>query len=338
MRLNPVLTRELSGRMRGPRAAFALTLHLFVLSAVFVGAYQWVTSRAETSGEPLALRLGALGRSSFGWLVLALSVALAIVLPITTAASVAAERERQTLVPMQLTLLTPWRILLGKIGASLCFVLFLMVAAAPLLAVPVLIGGVDKGQVLRAVVAIVAQATVLTALGVLISALCRRTQTALVISLTASVAALFGSFVVWTAVQSFAFDETSKRHVADVALLANPVVGVADFVTGRHEGKVGADRPVEFIARSVGYTIVKPDDSPPTTAVGAPNFVNPVFGQQVAAPAPKAAPFYGDRKGGESGRWGLPFWAWSLVAYAAMLVGLFALSVRRLRLPARSDR
>src|SRR5690606_33800664 len=83
--------------------------------------------------------------------VLFMLLLVLFLVPGFTSGAIAGERERQTLVPMQVTLLRPWQIVLGKVGASFAFLALLVVAAAPFLGVAYLVGGVTVDAVLKGV-------------------------------------------------------------------------------------------------------------------------------------------------------------------------------------------
>ena len=68
-------------------------------------------------------------------------------MPGISAGSVAGERDRQTLVPLQVTMLGPIQIFFGKVFASSSFLLLLLVGSAPILAVPFLVGGISLTQI-----------------------------------------------------------------------------------------------------------------------------------------------------------------------------------------------
>src|SRR5690606_41945725 len=106
-------------------------------------------------------------------------------------------RERQTLVPLQVTLMRPVSILLGKIGASTAFLLLLLVASMPLLAVSYLIGGVSVGQVLAAVAMVAFTGVGLAAISAGISACVRRVQVATVLSYAATLALVVGTLLAY---------------------------------------------------------------------------------------------------------------------------------------------
>src|SRR5205085_1924729 len=227
--LNPVLARELKQRMRGRLTWLVVTGYLAILALilrfVYLGASQ---SSGSDFGNPLAS--ASVGRSIFHWLLFFMLMLVCFIVPGLTASAISGERERQTLVSLQVTLLRPRSIVLGKLLSSLAFTSFLVLASLPLLSVPFLVGGVSATEVLKGVVMILLTAVVLACLAVASSALLRRTQAATVIAYGLTAALTIGTFIVYGGPR--AMDGPIDK--ASPAILAlNPFVATADVVQGR---------------------------------------------------------------------------------------------------------
>ena len=145
--VNPVLGRELKERMRGRRAVIILTIYLVLLTLALWLVYE-AASASNDFGNPLPTQLAEVGSTVFEWVLFFMLLIILFLVPAQTAGAIAGERERQTLVPLQITLLSPRSILLGKVCAAMAFLALLIVAAVPLLAIAYLIGGVTIQQVL----------------------------------------------------------------------------------------------------------------------------------------------------------------------------------------------
>jgi ABC-type transport system involved in multi-copper enzyme maturation permease subunit len=251
VRVNPVLERELRERVRTRGAPVVLTIFLLLVVALLYLVYRAYGQSAASAfgGSPVGLPAppGAgvqatdaarVGRGIFEWL---LFIALALVLfivPGLTAAAIAGERERQTLVPMQVTLLRPWQIATGKVGASVAYVCLLLVASLPVLAVASIFGGVGLAEVLRALVAIIFVSVVLACVTVACSAVMRRVQGATVLAYTCTLALLFGTLAAYGAAQAVIEinrprGTPSRGERAPAVLLAlNPVLVTAAAMEG----------------------------------------------------------------------------------------------------------
>ncbi|MEA2974170.1 MAG: type transport system permease protein [Actinomycetota bacterium] len=247
--LNPVLARELKQRMRGKLTWLVVTGYLAILALilrfVYLGASQ---SSGADFGNPLAS--ASVGRSIFHWLLFFMLMLVCFIVPGLTASAISGERERQTLVSLQVTMLRPRSIVLGKLLSSLAFTAFLVMASLPLLSVPFLVGGVSATEVVKGVVMILLTAVVLACLAVASSALLRRTQAATVIAYGLTAALTVGTFIVYGGQRAM----DGPINTASPAILAlNPFVATADVVQGRTESS-SFDSPFTALA-----DLVRPD-------------------------------------------------------------------------------
>jgi ABC-type transport system involved in multi-copper enzyme maturation permease subunit len=239
MRINPILSRELRERMRSRRVVIMITAYLLLVLGACALAYSAVSTAQATqmdmfeggmdSSVFLPTQAAEVGRAMFAWTVTAMLVLLALGVPTMAASAVAGERERDTLIPLQVTPLGAPRMVWGKIMATVSFMGLLMVAAAPILALSFVVGGVRISEVLLAIFGLLVTALVLAAIGVMVSAFMKRTLSAALISNF-----LVGSLFVGTVIvaEILASDATGARHprAARWPLLANPVVLVGDLV------------------------------------------------------------------------------------------------------------
>ncbi len=153
MTINPVLSRELRQRFRRGRAPVFFTLWLAI-----VGAFAYLIFLA---GRAFAQSFGgfgigafassaALGRMMFELTAILIMTAVLFIVPGVMALSVVGERERLTLKLLQISQLRPLQIIFGKLASGLAYVLLLILAAGPVLMLPVIIGGVRLADALAA--------------------------------------------------------------------------------------------------------------------------------------------------------------------------------------------
>lgn len=311
-RINPVLDRELRQRSRSARSMVLLSLFLALLIGVLYLAHAGNQASISFSSDPITALTSQVGRSMFEWVLTTMLVLLLFLVPGISSGSVAGERDRQTLIPLQVTLLGPVQIFLGKVLASSSFVLLLTVAAAPVLAVPYLVGGVSLGSVVRALVALLVVGVVLAVIGVACSAIFRRTQTAtlaaygMVLALTAGTLVLLAMLAVIDAQRGT--DEIEARLVA---VYANPFVAVADA-----SGEVGSRATSPF--SPIKQALLAASAGPDVEIVDAGVVIDRRTGERV------------DR---DVGPGGVPIWVRSLLAQAAIAGLLALLGIRKLRAP-----
>src|SRR4051812_27253118 len=110
--LNPLLTKELRGRMRGWRAMGILTGYLGLLAGVTWLIYLLITITASESDITGA----QLGKFLLGAIVVLQVFFVALLAPAFTAGIITGEREKQTYDLLMTTLLRPRSIILGKLG------------------------------------------------------------------------------------------------------------------------------------------------------------------------------------------------------------------------------
>jgi ABC-2 type transport system permease protein len=201
---NPVIMKELRGRMRGTRAFILLTFHVMALSGfvtLIYGAYA-----ASTNNVYSGVTNQVLGKIVFG-AVVGLELLLAcFITPALTAGAISGEREKQTFDLLRTTLLPAHTLVLGKLGSAMLFVLILLVAALPLQSLAFLLGGVAPEEFFISAVLLVATAFLFGTAGIFFSSLMRRTLGSTVLS------------------YSFALLDTLGLPLVMLAIL--PVVGI----------------------------------------------------------------------------------------------------------------
>jgi ABC-2 type transport system permease protein len=135
--LNPILTKEMRTRMRGMRSFAVVTIYAFTLG-VILGLFYWGFSAAERYGA-----LSGLGEKLAAVAVFVQMALICLISPTFTAAAISSEREQQTFELLVSSLATPWTILFGKVGASLCYLLLVLFGALPIVSFLYLVGGVS---------------------------------------------------------------------------------------------------------------------------------------------------------------------------------------------------
>src|SRR5689334_15270069 len=158
---NPVLVKELRGRMRGSRAFIVLTVYLLILSAVTLLLYAALGANPGTD-----LNAGRrIGKALFLTIATVALIEVCMITPALTSGSIAGEKERQTYDLLVASLLSPWQIVWGKLGAALAFAMLLILAVVPVMSLAFLFGGVTLAEVLIALVGLVTTAVFYATVG-----------------------------------------------------------------------------------------------------------------------------------------------------------------------------
>ena len=263
--ITAVSIKELRGRMRGRRAFVVLTIYLLLLSLFAFSIYYYLKQQAVTTlttnpnifpgiprdfpGMPLpgdgaltqTLSNGtalsaAIGHGIFGGL-LALETLLVLVLaPAFTTGAISLEREKQTIDMLVTTPLSTLGMVIGKLLSALSYVFLLIIASLPLASLVFVFGGVGPEDLIRAYAFLFALAFGMGAVGLFVSALVKRTQTAtvvtfvLVLVLSIGTAALHQFWQMASRSSSSSVLVSSRGKAPEALLWLNPFVADADMI------------------------------------------------------------------------------------------------------------
>ncbi len=214
MEFNPIIIKELRGRMRGWRATVVVTVYLLVISAVMLLFYGGLYNNNSFSSN------AQVGKSLFLPIIIVQVLLLSIIAPISTAAAISSERERQTYDVLLTTLLPPRSIILGKLLAALAYSLLLMVVTLPLDVLCLLLGGLDISDVLLANLVLLSMTVLYGSFGLYSSTAMRSTlgATSLAIGLVVFLSALLPLFAAL-----FLYSAGSFARFNDVFNIVNAV-------------------------------------------------------------------------------------------------------------------
>ncbi len=227
---NPVVTKELRGRMRGARTYWLLFGYLLLLSLLFFFWYLgWWSSHANAMQTGGASAAFTAGRMFFKVLFYAQAVMIALITPALTAGAISVEREQRTFEMLRSTVLKPRAIVWGKLTSSVSFVILLLTSSLPLVSLCFLLGGVSPGEVFFSYVLLAGDAFLFGAIGLCWSAYAANTATATVLSY----ATLIAFFVVTFPFAVPVLDESGSTPVYGLCAL-NPVGAVTGAVVPEH--------------------------------------------------------------------------------------------------------
>lgn len=317
MSVNPIIGRELTQRMRGARSYLAISIFVGILAIATYLIFETVV--ASNSRYDITTRTGA-GRAVFEWTVLIMTALVGFFLPGFTAGAIAGERERQTLATLQVTLLRTRSILVGKVLSAVAFLLLLVVAATPVLAVSYVLGGITVREIFLALVAIVLFGVILAMVMVAVSSLTKRVQTATILAYgVAALVCLFGPLMYLVA--SILDGRTPDDEIAAPAwmLLLSPLMIIVDLATGNRTAGNGP------LSQMRGYLAEAKARNDGSWWAWFPDPVDFVHVNEAMRTGRPLGP-------------GPAAWVLSLGASALFAVVLLVLAARRLRTPADTER
>jgi ABC-2 type transport system permease protein len=194
-RTNPVMLKEIRGRMRGIRAFVVLTVYLGLMSGFTALLYLVYLPVNQQTGSAAA---GEVGRVLFMGIVGIELMLIIFIAPAFTAGAITGERERQTYDLLRTTLLPSPSFVIGKLESALSYVLLLLLAAIPLQSIAFLFGGVSELELILSFEILMVTAVALGTVGIFFSAIAPRTLSASVRAYTATLVATFGAPLVAT--------------------------------------------------------------------------------------------------------------------------------------------
>ncbi len=313
--INPVLSRELKERMRTGRAFVVIGTFLALLILTVYLVYQGSTTTGEIQSD--LARQTQLGRDLFEWVLFVMLALVLFFVPGLTAGAIAGERERQTLLPLQVTLLRPRSIFVGKVLAAMSFLVLLLVATLPVMMIAYLLGGIRIIDGVKGLAVVLLVAVLLTVMIAALSTLARRVQTATLLSYGfTAVIILLGPLLYFTLRVADGSQGTDLENPPAVLLTFNPVSIVADATAG--EGTTDSANPLRWARNALADAKSYNGDS------WFKWFPKDDFGAQFQI---------------DNGqRDGFPAWALGSIILYVVAGGLAAIAIRRLRTPAETER
>jgi ABC-2 type transport system permease protein len=177
---NPLLVKELRGRMRGARAFIVLTVYLLLLSCfTSIIYYAYTASARGPGGGP---DMAYLGKVIFSSVVVIEIFMVTFITPAFTAGAISGERERLTYELLRTTLLSAPRFVFGKLSSALTYMVLLILAAVPMESLAFVLGGVIIEELGMALVILLVTALAFAAIGILFSAFARTVLASTVLS------------------------------------------------------------------------------------------------------------------------------------------------------------
>ncbi|MGQ9480330.1 ABC transporter permease [Chloroflexus sp.] len=177
--VNPVLTRELFGRIRGRNAWLILSGYLTIIGAITLLIYAVFISSASPN-DPNTAR--TIGKSIFFTVMTAALVQVCFLSPSLTAGAIVGEKERQTYDLLLASLLSPLQIITGKLLSAIAFALLLITASLPIAGLSLLFGGITAQEILIGVISLLITAICYAAIGLFWSTVMRSTLGATVMA------------------------------------------------------------------------------------------------------------------------------------------------------------
>ncbi len=178
---NPIIAKELKGRMRGRLGFILLTAYLTLISLVIASVYFYTINDLNiTRATPDDLQ--EMGKRVFNTVVLIELLSITFIGPALTSGAISSERERGTFDLLRVSLLSSRSLIIGKLGSTVMYLLLLIIAALPLQSLAFFLGGVGMEELVISVAILASSAFLFCMLGLYFSSITKRTIIATTLS------------------------------------------------------------------------------------------------------------------------------------------------------------
>lgn len=236
MKMNPILHKELRLNMRTPKFPLTLTLYNLALSGV---AILMLASFQNTLSSGWSIHYAdILGIFDvLGWIQ---CILICFIIPVTTACSIAGEKERQTFDLLLTTTIHPFKIVIGKLIASICTTLLLVLSSIPILTISFILGGMEWQYILYFAIMSVVISILIGSIGICCSAFAKTTKVAIVFTFLGECFFLcitsFGTTIIKYAYYILTYDSAIGEGIdlniqwSAILVLLNPIALYYDFM------------------------------------------------------------------------------------------------------------
>jgi ABC-type transport system involved in multi-copper enzyme maturation permease subunit len=218
---NPVITKELKGRMRGRQGFIILGAYLTLISFFIILIYLFLAVDGNiTSGDPGFLQ--TVGKVIFSTVVLLELLMLGFIGPALTAGAISSEREHKTIDLLRTSLLSARALVFGKLSSAVIFLLLLVFTAIPVESLAFFLGGVGMAEMIISTLMLVVTAIFFCTLGLFFSSFSKRTLIATVLSYS-SILISFIVFIIFlffiSAISSYnKYPSTFVQNIVTIAM------------------------------------------------------------------------------------------------------------------------
>ncbi len=252
-RSNPLISLEVMRRFRSPMAAWAIPLLMTLPGVAVCLIYAAVTSWSSSfdamgneipAGGFSVDELTGMGVSMFAAVAGLLLLTLILTVPTLVGPSIAGERHNQTLQPLQLTEMTPGKIVGGKLISSVAYLLVVLLCATPVMVIPFLLGGITAVQVIGTFIVLVLIMIEFAAISLAASATLSKPTGATFTALVSCAAITVAPWIVMGVLYSVAYRSNPTMDAEDSALRlvgSFSPVALGSWVLGSAEDQIGLD-------------------------------------------------------------------------------------------------
>lgn len=229
-----LVRRELLTTLRSVRPF--LILSLFVIVTGSYALFKWPAEAVELSGGDIE-QAGNLSRAMVRLLTQGLLYGCMLFVPAFAAVAIVIEKEQATYDFLKTSLIRPSGIILAKLMNAVAFFILLLIGVVPVLGVVFFLVGIDTVDLVQSLGFVVVTATSCAAVGLLSSALFRRSFTAIAGSYLGVAALVMGpivlAFIGIAAMSIFVDVRSVSGQLEAIRVAASPIDALTFLLNGR---------------------------------------------------------------------------------------------------------
>lgn len=225
IRWNPIVKKDLKVAVRSMRLSWGLFGYEAVLAVTFLLAVQIIQSQNGVF-VPVTRNLYSYLVYLFPVIAVVQVCIVGVYMPVITASSISGEKERQTFDIMLTTCMSPFSIVFGKVMSAVLRILFFVAASLPIMALSFVVGGLSWRNLFYFLAALILFSVFAGSVGILSSALCRKSVSAVLLAFGIYLVIFGGTFVPWMGRMII---DSDKMGESLLPLLFNPILFFEEF-------------------------------------------------------------------------------------------------------------
>lgn len=242
LHMNPVYKKELKLSVRSIKTAIVIFAYNALLALIGLFSFYLTFEAGERYGS---VNYGDILTVYLIMAVIEFGLVLFVV-PAFTSGTISGERERQTLEILLTTNLRPIQIVLGKLASSISTVLLLAVSSIPVISIVFAVGGIGMEDLLQLLFLVLVTAIFIGSIGILFSALFKRTVPSTVFTYGAVIFLTLGTLFILGIIYLFAANAADSQSMItgnyvspdvgnmSLILLINPVFTMISMMTQQY--------------------------------------------------------------------------------------------------------
>ncbi|WP_425449559.1 ABC transporter permease [Dethiothermospora halolimnae] len=229
--INPVLKKDLKGKMRTWKTTILISIYVLLLSGIALTMFYFAYSEGGRDYYSSSY-VQSFSMITTVLIVLQMQIIMLIV-PATTSSSISGEKQRRTFDILLCTRLSSGSIVLGKLMTGISQVILLLVVSIPVYSVLTIYGLIGIGDILLIYGYFILISIFLGSMGIFLSSVFKKSITSTIVSYLITMFITGGIYVILFIISNiyYRFDETKGFDFMAKLLYVNPFTGLSGILS-----------------------------------------------------------------------------------------------------------